>query len=198
MIMIFGERDKISPKITKKCLSRFISQEPHIMWLSFMVYLCKMMIPPSTFLHLSRPISQEQYSIWSWILLHLCKMMISPGAFFYFFKFWIFWILGRVKGQKVDQNDKKFCQSLFISLEPYLIWLSFRVHLCKMIISPGIFLIFSKFLFFRLLGGSKWQKIMFVALHISGSIHHMIVIFGTHVSNDDIFWKIWFSRLLGG
>ena len=31
-----------------------------------------------------------------------------------------------------------------------------------------------------------WQKIMFVALYISGSIHHIIVIFGTHVQNDNI------------
>ena len=46
---------------------------------------------------------------------------------------------------------------------------------------------FSKFLLSRMLRcerakiGPNWQKIMFVTLHISGIIHHMIVIFGTHV-----------------
>ena len=29
--------------------------------------------------------------------------------------------------------------------------------------------------------GPKWQKTMSVALHISGSIHHMNVIFATHL-----------------
>ena len=46
---------------------------------------------------------------------------------------------------------------------------------------------FSKFLLSRMLRcerakiGPNWQKIMFVTLHISGIVHHMIVIFGTHV-----------------
>ena len=69
------------------------------------------------------------------------------------------------------------------------------VHICKMI-SPGIF-------FFHLLiililwvvsgrggggGGGfkraknspKWQIIMSVVLHISGTMYHMVVIYGTH------------------
>ena len=54
--------------------------------------------------------------------------------------------------------------SCLISQEPFLIWSSFVVQKCKMIISPGFFFISSKFWFFRLLGGSKgkngpkWQK----------------------------------------
>ena len=61
-------------------------------------------------------------------------------------------------------NDKKFFLSLSISQELYIIWLSFMLHMCKMIISPGVFSFFSKFWFFRLLGskrpknGPKWQK----------------------------------------
>ena len=31
------------------------------------------------------------------------------------------------------------------------------------------------------------RKILSVALRISGGIHHMIMIFGTHAENDDIF-----------
>ena len=30
------------------------------------------------------------------------------------------------------------------------------------------------------------KKILFVTLHISGTIHHMIVIYGTQVQNDNI------------
>ena len=49
------------------------------------------------------------------------------------------------------------------------------------------FFIFSKFWFSGLLGGNKaknvpkWIKILSVALHISGTIHHMIFIYGTHM-----------------
>ena len=54
------------------------------------------------------------------------------------------------------------------------------------------FFSFSKFWFFGMLGGTrakngpKWQKILFVTFHISGILHHMIVIYGTHVLNDNI------------
>ena len=82
------------------------------------------------------------------------------------------------------QNDKKFCLWHSVSQEPYIIWLSFMLHLCKMIMSPGSFFIFSKFWFLGLLGrgkraknGPKWQKIKSVALHIWGTIHHMTVIY---------------------
>ena len=70
-------------------------------------------------------------------------------------------------------------------------WLSFVVHKNKMIISPGIFFIISKFWFFGLLGGwmgKKWPKMTkkSVSLCISGTVHHMIEVFGTYVQNDDI------------
>ena len=80
-------------------------------------------------------------------------------AFFSFFQnFDFFKLLVGVKGQKMVQNDKKFCPSCFISQEPYIIWLSFMLHMCKMIISPGVFFSFSKFWFFGLLGGQKGKK----------------------------------------
>ena len=87
--------------------------------------------------------------------------MISPGVFFQFFKILIFHVVRGVKGQKAVQNDKKFCPSRLISQKPYIIWLSFMVHVSKMIISPGSFFIFSKFWFFRLLRGlnrKKWSN----------------------------------------
>ena len=66
--------------------------------------------------------------------------------FFIFSKFWIFGLL-RCKSEKLVQNDKKFCQSLSVSQEPCIIWLSSMLHLCKMTISPGNFFIFSKYFF---------------------------------------------------
>ena len=62
------------------------------------------------------------------------------GVFFQFFKILSFWFFRGVKGQKMVQNDKK------------------SVQLCEMIISPGVFFIFSKFWFFRLLVGKRAKK----------------------------------------
>ena len=87
-----------------------------------------------------------------------------------------FWVVMGLKQQKMVQNDKKILLLHTISQEPYIIWLSFMVHMCKMIISPGVFFSFSKFWFSRLLGGEggrggegeggkmaknspKWQKV---------------------------------------
>ena len=105
-----------------------------------------------------RAISQEHYSIWLF-LVPLCKMMISPGLFFHFLKILIFWVVSVEQGQKMAQNDKKLHLLRFISQEPYIKWLSFMVHLCEMMISPGFFFfIFWKFWFFRLLVGNKVKK----------------------------------------
>ena len=70
-----------------------------------------------------------------------------------FSKFWFSWLLVGLKGQKMAQNYKKFCRLLFISQEPYIIWLSFMIHLCKMMISSGVFSHFFKILIFRVVGG---------------------------------------------
>ena len=107
--------------------------------------------------------------------------------FFRFFKILILWVFRGVKVQKVVQNDKKFCPSCSIFQEPYIIWLSFMVRMCKMMISSGFFFIFSKFWFVGFLGGKtakygwKWNKILSVAFHISGTIQHMTVIYVTHL-----------------
>ena len=102
---------------------------------------------------LMRLVSQDPYMVWLSFMLHLCKMIISPGSFSIFFKILIFWVARGVKGQKAVRNDKKFCPLDSISQEPYMIRLSFMVHMCKIIISLGMFFIFSKFWFFGLLGG---------------------------------------------
>ena len=145
--------------------------EPYIIWLSLMVYLCNMMISPSLFFfHFFQIsffglleggqrgkmtqndkrlcslclISQELYIIWSSFMVHI-------SCFFsHFSQILIFRVNSGVNGQK--KKKKKGLKmtkilSCCISQEPYIIWLSFMVHLWKMIISPGVFFFFSKFWF---------------------------------------------------
>ena len=57
-----------------------------------------------------------------------------------------------LNGKKMAQNDKN-CLSHSVSQEPYLIWLWFLVHMCKMVTSPDAFFIFSESWFGGLLGG---------------------------------------------
>ena len=69
------------------------------------------------------------------------------------------------------------------------------IYVCKMIISSGVFFFFFFFLILifwahRGVKGQKTvqndKKIMSVALHISGNMHHVIVIYGANMLNDNI------------
>ena len=101
---------------------------------------------------LSHSTSQEPYMIWLSLLVHKSKMMISPSIFFFFSKFWFFGLLrvrggarweGGVKGQKMVQNHKRFCLLCSISQEPYILWFYlWCIHMCKMTMSPCVFLNF--------------------------------------------------------
>ena len=57
--------------------------------------------------------------------------------------------------------------------------------MCKLMTSPDAFLIFSKLCFFQAVSGVKAQKmtqndkILSVTLRISGTVPHVIVVFGT-------------------
>ena len=164
---------------------------------------------------LLRSISQEQYIIWLSFVVHRSKMIISPGFFFFFFiflifsKFWFFG-LGASKGKKWPKITKN-CPLCLISQEPYIIWPSFKVNLCKRIIRPRIFLHFFQILIFGVNSEVKGQtmvqndKKLFVTLHISESIHLDWLWFLIHkckmmTSLDAffIFSKFWFSGLLRG
>ena len=64
------------------------------------------------------------------------------------------------------------------------------------------FFIFLKILIFWVVRGikrkkrSKWQKILSVMLHIAGTIHYMIVIYGAHMLHDNISWCFFhFSKI---
>ena len=117
-------------------------------------------------------------------------MMVSPGVFFIFFQILIFWAVTGVKGQKIAQNEKEQLHlSRAISQEQYSIWSWFLVHYCKMMISPGVFFIFSKFWFFMLLGGGgvKGQN--------DKKFCHASYL-RNHTSYDSVF-SIWCVRLHG-
>ena len=114
---------------------------------------------------------------------HKCKMIISLGIFFIFSKLWYFWVVSRVKRQKMTQNNKKLYLSHSISQEAYIIWLWFVVHKCKWYYLQMIFLIFSNILIFWVVSRIKGQKMTkkksSVSLRISGTGPRMIVVFGT-------------------
>ena len=119
-------------------------------------------------------------------MVYLCNMMISPSLFFFsFFPNFIFRV---VRGGSMTQNDKRLCSLRLISQELYIIWSSFMVHI------SCFFSHFSQILIFRVNSGVKGQKKKkraqndknSVMLHISGTIHHMIIIYGTLMENDNI------------
>ena len=87
-------------------------------------------------------ICQERYIKWLWSLF-------MAHFFFFFYSFDFLDCYGEVKGHKIAQNNKKSCFSHSVSQEPYIIWLWFLVHLCKMILSPVFFFLFFNILIFR-------------------------------------------------
>ena len=106
------------------------------------------------------------------------------------------------------QNDKKSCPLHFISQEPYIICLSFMVHICK-IISSGIFFYFSKILIFWVHRGIKGQQMVqndkkFCLLHSISQKPYTRLSFMVQVCKIIIspgvffqFKKFWFSGLSG-
>ena len=171
-------------------LSRFISQELYIIWLSFMVHMCKMIISPGLFFSFSKFwffrllggkkakmvqndkkfcllhfISQEPYIMWLSFMVCIYKMIISSSVLFIFPKFWFSGSIGGEKGKKWFRMTKNFvccgpyprnhasCDCHLL----YIIWLWFMVHMCKMMISPVIFFIFQNF-DFGVFMGVKGQK----------------------------------------
>ena len=118
---------------------------------------------------------------------------------------------------------QSFCQSVSPSVNPPVcpsacrapyLWKSwFLVHLCKVIISRRFFSFFQNCDSLVCLGrvaghnrvknGSKWQKILSVVLHISGTVHHIWWSFVVHkckmiISPVFFFYFFLFFILLGG
>ena len=167
---------KNSPKWKVKInLSCATLQEQYSIWSWFLVHLCKMMITPGIFSIFQNfdflccwwGKSAKNGPKWQKILsvvLHISGTIYhiividatlvwndyNSKLFFCFIKILVSWVVvGGVKGQKIVQNDKKFCLPCSMSQESGIIWLSFSVHKCKTMISPQFF----KLWFFRLLVG---------------------------------------------
>ena len=83
-----------------------------------------------------------------------------------------------VKRQKLAKNDQQFSVSCLIFQEPYIIRSFFMVQICKRIISPGSFFIFSKYILLGLLrdkgakNDPKFNKTFCQSYLISGTVHH--------------------------
>ena len=117
------------------------------------VYMCK----SHPFTHIYMCTINECYLIYGYIYIY-----IYIQAFFSLFsKFWFLGSLewgwgergGTVKRTKMAQNDKNFCLSHSVSQEPYIKWLWFLAHMCKMMISPVF-----KILILGFFRGVKGQK----------------------------------------
>ena len=172
---------KNGPKLQKK-ISHCISQELYLIWLWFLVHTCKMMISPAIFFHFFQ---HSDFSGFSNFISKCQKEILRCGPpssrvcdFIHFFKILICRVAIEVKGQKIVQNYKKFCRSCSISQEPH-IWLSFMVHICKMIISPGVFLVvFQNFDFLGCQEGWKGKKMpkMTIFFCLSGLIFQELYI----------------------
>ena len=88
-------------------------------------------------------------------------VVLNDDISMHFFEIFIFRVVREVKEQKIAQNEKyQLHPSCAISQGQYSLWSWFLVHLCKMMISPGVFFIFfflDSFIF-RAVLGVKGQK----------------------------------------
>ena len=82
-------------------------------------------------------------------------------------------------------NDKKICLICSRSQEPYIIWLSFMVQICKMI-SGGVFFFNFKILIFQVVRGLKGQK---MAQNVKKSVC-LTPYLRNRISYDCDFWYI--------
>ena len=166
------KRAKNSPRWQKKfCFLHFISQEPDIIWLSFMVH--------NIFNSIRKNICACMFSVHNTINLSCHEqvpdklIVLSPRGFFIFSKSWASGF-ARGKGAKNGTKWQKII-SHFVYQELHLIRLSFLVHMCKMMLSTAIFFRFFKILIFRVfqISSTKAKRIFWSVPHVL----HMSVIF---------------------
>ena len=115
------------------CLLHSISQDPYIIWLLFMVQMCKVVIcsfsrfsrgwigkngPKMSKISVCCTICFRNHISYDLHLWYTCmyKRIISPGIFFFFSKFWYLGLLG---GGKMAKNGPKL-EIFFVCLTPYL------------------------------------------------------------------------------
>ena len=109
------------------------------------------------------------------------------SCFFLFFKILIFWAVRGVKWQEIAQNEK---QQLHLYVMHHHQIIIFCTHMYNDNISRLFFHFFQNFYFSgcqrgkRAKNSPKWETTITsvsVTHHISGTIHHLIIIFGTHM-----------------
>ena len=136
--------------------------------------MCKRIICQGAFLHFFQILifgvssgAKKQKPAWNdkklsvqtlhiWVSIHHMIMFFCCTSlkwwffvFFIFFLIAILWVVRREEVKKVKNGPEwQKVMSHFISQELYLIWLWFLVHICKMVISPTNFFIFSEVWFF--------------------------------------------------
>ena len=101
-----SKEQKIVHKIL--CPLHLISKEPYIIWLSFVVRKCKLVISPGSFFQNfdfsvkgQKMVQNEKrfyllncyWTVWLLFVVDKSKMTISPGAFFIFSKFLFYGLL---------------------------------------------------------------------------------------------------------
>ena len=105
----------------------------------------------------------------------------------------------------------KFSLMCSISQEPYIILLSVVIYKCKMMIPPGVFSIFSKFWFLRLLVGKRAKRPKMTRNSVCCAPYlRNIILYDYHLCYTSIKWwyllvllflffsKFWFFSLLVG
>ena len=119
--------------------------------------------------------------------------MISPGVFSFFQNFEF---LGCYGGKRAKNSQKwEIITSVthHISRTIHHLMMNFVTHMQNDI--SGTYFHFFRILFFwavfflgckRAENSRKWEIITSVIHHISGTVHHLIIIFGTRKWNDDI------------
>ena len=112
-------------------------------------------------------------------LWYKCVKWYYLQVFFSMLKFWFSSLSRGWKGKKMAQNLENFCLLHLIFQELYMIFI-YGTHVCIKGSYLQAFFHFFKNFDKRAENGSKWQKLFSVSLSMSGTIHHMIVIFDAH------------------
>ena len=132
---------------------------------------------------LRKSIAYDQDFWYTWV-----KWCIE--VFFSLFRIFIFWVVrgeGEVKGKSIAQSKNNNYIRQTPCLRNSIAYDQDFWYNCVKLWYLQAFFPFLRFSFFGLLGGKRakngprWKKIMSVAIHISATMHHMILIYGTHV-----------------
>ena len=181
------------------CSPHSMSQEPCIIWLSFMVHICKIIIFLCVLFLFSGSPGWWKGRKWSKMTKHsVCHTLYFrnytsydlhlwfTNVIFIFLKILILHIVSGVKEQKMTQNDKTLCSPHSMSQEPCIIWLSFMVHICKIIIFLCVLFLFS--------GSPGWWKGRKWSKMTKHSVCHTLY-FRNYTSYD---LHLWFTNVIYG